>query len=113
MALAPEVPSGPIECWKCRRTIDAADVYCRFCGSGQGGRVPWYYRHFGIIVSTLLGLGPFTIFLVWWSPVLTRRAKTIYTILITGFSAYIGYRTYVFFSHVFGLMQEYRRMLGV
>ncbi|MBI3506839.1 MAG: hypothetical protein HY059_18530 [Proteobacteria bacterium] len=113
MALTPQLPSGPVACWSCGRMIDAADAYCRFCGNGQGGRVPWYYRHFGIILSTLFGLGPFSLYLVWKSPLFSRRTKMIYVVLILGVTGYVGYRSYVFYVNVMNLAHTYRQALGV
>lgn len=75
-------------CWSCGTSIGGRDKYCKNCGKGQDGHVPWQYRHSGIIVITLLGLGPFSLFYVWRSPVLSRNAKIAYTggiILITWF----------------------------
>lgn len=69
-------------CWSCGKLIDKVDRYCRGCGNGQGGHVPWYYRHWGIILATGLGLGPFGIWLAWRSPLISKTAKWIYTALI-------------------------------
>ncbi|MDD5657004.1 MAG: hypothetical protein PHF00_07090 [Elusimicrobia bacterium] len=75
------MPKDPKEgglCWKCRKPAADEDNFCRLCGSGLRS-FPWYYQHWGIIVLTLLALGPFSVFLVWRSPVLGRTAKFIYT----------------------------------
>ena len=26
-------------CWKCKKDIEEADNYCRYCGAGQGGHI--------------------------------------------------------------------------
>ena len=76
-------------CWSCKGIIDAGDKYCRHCGKGQGRYLPWYYGHAGIIILTFCALGPFSLFLVWRSPILSRAAKWIYTILIAVFTFWI------------------------
>lgn len=77
-----------ITCWSCGASIAAEDRYCRYCGKGQGKRIPWYYGHSGIIVLTMLVMGPFSLFLVWKSPLLTKPAKWAYTAVILVFSWY-------------------------
>lgn len=79
----------PRPCWSCGRMIDPEDSYCRFCGRGQGGHVPWQYRHWGVIVITLLGLGPFSLFFLWRSPVISRNAKIAYTAAILAVTLYV------------------------
>ena len=88
-------PSSPVAaCWSCGLFIDRSDRYCRSCGKGQGGNVPWYYRHWGIILMTLFGLGPFSLVLVWRSPLLSPLAKWVYTAIIVAGTVFIGYRMY-------------------
>lgn len=69
-------------CWSCRAPIDQDDNYCRRCGMGQGGHVPWQYKHWGVAAVTLLGLGPFSLFYLWRSPVISRGSKVVYTLAI-------------------------------
>lgn len=50
--------------------------------------MPWQYQHLGAIVLTL-GLGPFSLFYIWRSPVISRNAKIAYTgfiLLLTWFA---------------------------
>jgi len=90
--------TGPMQeaagCWSCRAQIDAADNYCRRCGAGQGKHAPWYYKHWGIILITLLGLGPFSLILVWRSPVMWKRTKWIYTVAIILGTWFMTWRVY-------------------
>jgi hypothetical protein len=85
-------------CWNCGGAIAPEDRYCRRCGRGQGEQVAWYYRHWGIAVATLLGLGPFGLILVWRSPLLSSRARWIWTALVllaTGYTLLAFYRVWV------------------
>jgi len=82
-------------CWKCKKQIDQTDKYCRYCGSGQGGKAPWYYRHFGIIMVMLM-VGPFALINVFFSPVIGKKAKIIYTVIILAFTAVLVWQLYHF-----------------
>ena len=68
-------------CWNCRKPAEMEDNYCRFCGKDLVS-FPWFYRHWGIILLTVAALGPFSLILVWRSPVLSRTAQWIYTLLL-------------------------------
>lgn len=97
-------------CWACGAEIGSQDRYCRHCGKGQGEQIPWYYRHWGIILMTLFGLGPFSLVLVWRSPLLSREARAAYTaaiLLVTWFVADRLYRVWAFFQETMGGMAGY------
>lgn len=83
-----------VSCWYCGGKISPADAYCRFCGKGQGRRVPWYYKHWGIIFLTLLALGPFSLVFVWKSPLISKNAKWGYTAAISLLTGYVLYKLY-------------------
>jgi hypothetical protein len=86
-----------VPCWACGARIEPSDAYCRRCGKGQGSRIPWYYRNWGIAVSSLLGLGPFGLILVWRSPALGPKARWAWTaaiLLLTGCVVLQIYRAY-------------------
>ena len=104
--------AGPGErtCWSCGAVIDGADNFCRKCGKGQDGHIPWQYKHWGVIVITLLGLGPFSLIFVWRSPVISRNAKIAYTgfiLLLTWFVIDRLYRTWLTFQALLGGAQVY------
>jgi len=67
-------------CWRCRKPATDEDSYCRSCGSNLVA-FPWYYKHWGIIVLTFFALGPFSLILVWRSPVISKTAKWAYAAL--------------------------------
>ncbi|MCX5785455.1 MAG: hypothetical protein NTX59_07185 [Elusimicrobia bacterium] len=91
-------------CWACAGIIAPEDNYCRFCGKGQGKCVPWYYKHWGIITLTLLAMGPFSIVFVWKSPLLSRRAKWAYTVVIAALTWYIVSKIYGFWCMLSGML---------
>ena len=93
-------------CWGCGAAIAPGDRYCRHCGRGQGERVAWYYRHWGIALATLLGLGPFGLILVWRSPILSSRARWIWTALVLLCTGYILLGFYRAWMMVAGLMPD-------
>lgn len=84
-------PGAEGSCWACGAPVGPGDNYCRRCGKGQGARVPWCYRHWGIILITLLGLGPFSLFYVWRSPLISREGKLAYTALISLATVFVLY----------------------
>lgn len=82
------------KCWACGAEIDAADNFCRKCGKGQGRHISWYYTYWGLIILILL-LGPFSLFWVWKSPVLSIGAKWFYTavvLILMGYVIFIAYQ---------------------
>ena len=81
-------PKAGGACWHCRKPAAAEDNFCRFCGKDLRG-FPWYYQHWGIILLTLVALGPFSVVLVWRSPVLSRRLQWVYTIALAALTYYL------------------------
>lgn len=65
----------------------------------------WQYKHWGVIVITLLGLGPFSLIYVWRSPVISRNAKIAYTAGIILF-------TWLVIHSLYGLWTGVQSMLG-
>ncbi|MDA8132555.1 MAG: hypothetical protein M0011_13710 [Elusimicrobia bacterium] len=105
-----DAPAEGSSCWSCGAVIDQGDNYCRRCGKGQGGSVPWYYRHWGVILITLLGLGPFSLFYVWRSPLISRGGKQVYTALIslaTVFVLYELHRIWLLYQSLLSGMQGF------
>ncbi len=96
----------PYACWSCGAHISARDNYCSRCGKGQGSFVDWYYKHLGILIL-IFGAGPFALYFVWRSPVLSRNAKWIYTAVVAMFTWYVGrvfYNVWTFFHNILGAM---------
>jgi hypothetical protein len=91
----PPVAAPPADtlCWHCKKRIDAQDNYCRHCGYGQGSHVKWYYKHWGIVVSTFM-IGPFSLIFAWRSPLLSRTAKLVYLVVIGGGSVWLAFEMY-------------------
>ena len=94
-------------CWSCGARIDQGDNYCRKCGIGLGSSVHWYYKHWGAVLLTL-AMGPFSLYFVWRSPVLSRNAKWIYTgliSLVTWYAVSAFYNFWLFFQGMLSGMQ--------
>jgi len=91
--------SDDLPCWSCGTLIWSGDNYCRSCGKGQGGHVPWQYKHWGIIVITLFGLGPFSLFFLWRSPVISKKAKFAYTAVIILLTFYVADQLHKFWLY--------------
>lgn len=88
-----EDPKAGGLCCYCRKPAAAEDNYCRFCGKNLTA-FPWYYQHWGIILCALLALGPFSLILVWRSPVISRRAQWAYTLGIGWMTYYVSLQCY-------------------
>lgn len=91
------------DCWGCKKSIFPEDRYCKFCGRGQGKYAAWYYHHLGVILLTLFALGPFAIYFVLRSPIIGRRVKWVYAILIILMTVYIAKFVY----HIYLLTSEF------
>jgi hypothetical protein len=87
-------PPVPVRCWDCGYSVEPRHRYCPWCGQGQGEHVTWYYRRWGIVVASLLGLGPFGLVLVRRSPLLEAPEKWAWAAAILGLTAYGSWRLY-------------------
>ena len=110
-AEAPDMPGAaePAVCRHCGGKIAREDHYCRHCGRGQGSHVAWYYTHWGVVLSTL-GLGPFSLFLVWRSPLFTKNVKLVYTLALLSLTWYAGsvlYRFWLTMQAMLGQVYAY------
>ncbi len=103
-ASGPAGAAGAVPCWGCGAVISAGDNYCKVCGKGQAGFIPWQYKHWGVVVSSLC-LGPFALSFVWRSPVISRNAKFCYTALISALT-WLAIKTF------YGLWNTFQGMLG-
>ena len=103
----------PKACWGCERVLDPQDAYCRYCGRGQDANVPWYYKHWGIALATVLGLGPFGVVLVWRAPRLSTAARLAWTAAILGLTVWTGIRLYQAFKMAQALSLQYIQGMGL
>ncbi|MFA6003001.1 MAG: hypothetical protein WC881_02930 [Elusimicrobiota bacterium] len=104
-----EGPKAGGLCWHCRKPAAPEDNFCRFCGKNLTG-FPWYYQHWGIIACALLALGPFSLILVWRSPLISRPAQWAYTLsigLLTYYVAMQCYRTWLVLHSVMSGMSAF------
>lgn len=107
-----DLPGGPAPrpCWSCGAVISGEDNYCKNCGKGQAAHVSWQYKHWGVIVITLFGLGPFSLFYIWRSPVISRNAKIMYTgsiLILTWFVIDLFYKAWSTAQAMLGGAQLY------
>lgn len=95
-------------CWSCKKAIDPQDAYCRHCGKGQGTRLPFAYTPFGLF-TMFLCIGPFAIYFVARSPAMSRRAKIIFSSVMTLLFCYMCYSGFVKFME---RMNEIQQIFG-
>ena len=81
-------------CYSCKKEIEEADNYCRFCGAGQGRYMPWYYRMWGVWILLFI-IGPFCLWFLYKSPYKNKTVKIINASLITIVSVIFCYQFYV------------------
>jgi len=91
------------QCWSCKGKIEKLDNYCRHCGKGQGDHAGWYYKHWGIILSSLM-IGPFALIYVWRSPLISKTAKIIYTALFLAVTWWLFVKIKEFAATLVGIM---------
>ncbi|ACC99054.1 hypothetical protein Emin_1506 [Elusimicrobium minutum Pei191] len=92
-----------VACWKCKKPVDRQDNFCRHCGQGLGDKAPWYYQHYGILIIIPM-VGPLALYNIIKSPVISVKAKIIYTIATLAFTAAVVYAVYFVFNMLFSLI---------
>jgi zinc-ribbon domain len=93
-----------VRCWSCKAAIDTEDNFCRVCGKGREKHISWYYTHWGAVILTFM-FGPFSLYFIWKSPVLSDTVKWIYTAIIFTITWYITlgiYNLWVFIQQFMG-----------
>ncbi|HCC49368.1 MAG TPA: hypothetical protein DEQ38_14830 [Elusimicrobia bacterium] len=99
----------PNSCRACGTLLSPEDNYCRNCGKGRGGKAGWQYKPLGVIAMTLL-VGPFSLFYVWRSQVISRGAKLAFSAGILFFTYFVVerfYRVWQFYNTLLGGVQVY------
>jgi ribosomal protein L40E len=88
MGAEENISENPV-CWACGAAMPPENNYCGKCGQGRGRFVHWYYKHTGAVFLTLT-IGPFALYFIWRSPVLSRGAKCAYTAIISIVTWYVA-----------------------
>lgn len=100
---APASPATASPCGECGFSLDGAWHYCPQCGAAQSPearererrrRARWYFKPLWIIVLTVTIMGPLTLPLVWKSPEMSRRTKTVLTVFISLFTLFLCWSGY-------------------
>lgn len=75
-----------MRCKNCGKIIDENDMYCKYCGYNQKkiGNKFWE-SEFGIILLTLM-IGPFSLFSLYKSRIISPNKKKFYAIFIVMFT---------------------------
>lgn len=77
-------------CWKCKTDIGDFDNYCKYCGAGQGDHIPFYYKTWGVWLLYLF-IGPFAVYFVLRSPVIGKKAKGVFSLIMTALFIWFSY----------------------
>ncbi len=81
-------------CWKCKADIGDFDNYCKYCGTGQGKHVSFYYKIWGMWLLYLF-IGPFAIYFVVRSPVIGKWTKWIFSLIMVLLFCWFSYKLVV------------------
>ncbi len=96
-------------CWNCKKEIEQKDAYCRYCGKGQGDNIPWYYTWLGIWILFFF-IGPVNLWLLYRSPVITKKWKYINAVIILSLSVWFGYVMYKGLANIFEIYSSFLTM---
>ncbi len=99
-------------CIRCRKSIDADDVYCRHCGGRQGAGDDWYYSTAWIAFLAFVAIGPFALILVWKSTRMGAVAKKVLAALIVVYTAVLTYYLYETIVLLLAAMAELNEVMG-
>ncbi len=92
-----------MNCWKCNGLVEEQDKFCRHCGAGLGGNMPWYYHWWGILVI-MVCIGPLALPYVYKSPLLSKAAKSFWTAVICAFTVAVVWLIYYGISKMFAAL---------
>lgn len=96
-------------CWKCKADIGEFDKYCKYCGTGQGENVSFYYKIWGIIILFFF-IGPFALYFVVRSPLLKKWTKWVISILMLAVSIWFIYSFVIALQKVFAIYMDLLNM---
>jgi len=96
-------------CWKCRQQIDAADNYCRHCGAGQRDKINFYYQQWGVWLLFFV-IGPFNLWFLFKSPVISKKWKIIDGIIFGILSIWFCWSFYSAVKNIFGVYSTFLNM---
>ena len=92
---APENEPALLVCPKCGTAAGASDAYCRQCGKKLKQGAKWYYDPLWIWMLGVFVLGALALPLAWWSPKMKPWNKTLFTVVITAYTALLFYACFV------------------
>lgn len=82
-------------CRRCRAPLDAADNYCRRCGTPTGQQPAWWENPWFVLSMLFLVLGPLAIPLLWRSRRFTPAWKIVLTILVLVLTLFLVWRIWI------------------
>jgi hypothetical protein len=98
-----------IVCRRCSAVLDAADNYCRRCGTPTAGQPGWWESPWFVLAMLFLVLGPFALPLLWRSRRFTLPWKGVLTVLVAGWTMFLLWRTWFAVQQALGLLQEWQK----
>lgn len=74
-------------------------------GDRRVSELAWYYKPIGIAVLALFVLGPLVLPLVWRTPALGARGKSIATVLVLAYTALLCWEVWVAAEQLLGQLR--------
>ena len=93
-------------CQRCYAALDAADNYCRHCGTPTAGRPAWWESPWFVLPMLFLVLGPLALPMLWRSRRFTLLWKGVLTVLVVGLTALLLWWIWVSLQQALGPLQK-------
>lgn len=97
-------------CQRCQAALDAADRYCRNCGTPTAQRPAWWENPWFILSMLFLVLGPLALPFLWRSRRFTLLWKGVLTVVVIGLTVFVCWRIWFAVKQVLGSLRALEKI---